>query len=81
MQALIRFLWILNVRSDDSLVGPDCGDKIAPGPELVTNKISPLVVHILSHPDRTLAFEKAYDRRHTMFSRNGDEHMHVMSEG
>ena len=72
LQTLILFLLILNVRSDDLLIGPDRGDKIASGPELVTDKVSRLVGHIPSDPDRTFTFEKAHYRRHTVFRGNSE---------
>ena len=78
LQTLILFLLILKVRSDDLLIGPDRGDKLASGPELMTDKVSLLVGHILSHPDRTFTFEKAHSRCHTMFRGNGHEQMHMI---
>ena len=78
LKTLIRFLLILTIRSDNLLIGPNRGDKIASGPELMPNKVSLFVVHILSDPDRTLAFEKTYDRRHTVFGGNGNQHMNMI---
>jgi hypothetical protein len=77
LQTLVLFLLMLNVRSDDLLIGTYCGDKIAPRPELVTDKVSLLVGDILSDPDRTLAFETSHYRRHTVFGGNGNEHMYM----